>query len=342
MLDERDKKILCAIVQSYIHRPDPVGSEYLNRRYSLSLSSATIRNIMAGLEEMGFLIQPHTSAGRIPTDKGYRLYVDGLCPSEYKFDDRAFIADIARELESMKTNLDLLLSETTKRLSNLSHYLSIALSPKAGTATFSRINLLRHRKNQIVTVLFTEEGMVKNNIVDIESELSQRDLNRISSYLNSEFSGLTINEIRTKMIREMTKDKLIFDTLVSNAINICREVLSFSSEDLFVYGFSEVLGLPDFAEVERIKEISKAIEDKNVIVQLLDKISESEGVQVIIGAENFLNEMKNFSIVASAYKEGNRPIGCVGIIGPTRMDYPRAIAVVDFAAKLITRVLEEK
>lgn len=342
MLDERDKKVLCAIVQSYIDRPDPVGSEYITRKYSFSLSSATIRNIMAELEEMGFLIQPHTSAGRVPTDKGYRLYVNGLCPSEYKFDDRAIVANITRELESMKSNLDLLLSETTKRLSSLSHYLSIALSPKAGTAKFSRIKLLRHRKNQVVTVLFTEEGMVKNNIVDIESELSQRDLNRISSYLNSEFSGLTLHEIRTKIIREITKDKLIFDTLVSNAINICKEILSTSSENLFVYGFSEVLGLPDFSEVERIREISKAIEDKNVIVQLLDKLSESEGVQVIIGAENFLKEMKNLSIVASTYKERNRPIGCVGIIGPTRMDYPRAIAMVDFAAKLITRVLDEK
>lgn len=342
MLDERDKKILCAIVQSYIHRPDPVGSEYITRKYSFSLSSATIRNIMAGLEDMGFLSQPHTSAGRVPTDKGYRLYVDGLCPSEYIFDDRAFITDIARELESMKTNLDLLLSETTKRLSNLSHYLSIALSPKAGAARFSKINLLRHRKNQIVTILFTEEGMIRNNIVEIESDLSQRDLNRISSYLNLEFSGLTINEIRAKIIREMTKDKMIFDTLVSNAINICKDVLSISSDDLFVYGFSEVVGLPDFAEVERIREISKAIEDKNMIVQLFDKLLESEGVQVIIGTENFLKEMQNFSIVASAYKERNRPIGCVGIIGPTRMDYPRAIAVVDFAAKLITRILEEK
>ncbi|MBI4691098.1 MAG: heat-inducible transcription repressor HrcA [Nitrospirae bacterium] len=339
MIDERDKKILCAVVQSYINSPDPVGSRFITKKYAFSLSPATIRNIMSDLEEMGFLSQPHTSAGRVPTDKGYRFYVDFLCSEEYQADNRTFVYELTRELESIKNDIDILLSETTRRLSNFSHYLGVALSPKAGIATFNRIKLMKYRGNQVVTILLTDEGLVKNKIVDVDFELSQRDLNRISSYLNSEFYGSTLEDIRLRIIREMAEEKILCDTLISRAIRICREALSFQYGDIFISGFSEVLGLPDFSDIERIKEISKAIEDKHLIIKLLDKLSKSEGIQIIIGSENSAVEMKKFSVVASTYKEGNKPIGSVGIIGPTRMDYSKTIAMVDIAARFLTGIV---
>lgn len=342
MLDERDKKILRAVVQSYINNPDPVGSRFITKKYAFSLSPATIRNIMSDLEDMGFLSQPHTSAGRVPTDKGYRFYVDLLCPGEYEVDNRTFVYEMTKEIESIKSDMGSLLSETTKRLSNFSHYLSVALSPKAGTATFSKIKLLKHRGNHVVTVLFTDEGLVKNRIVDVNFELTQRDLNRVASYLNSEFSGYTLDEIRSRIIKEMAKEKILCDTLITRAIRICREALSFPYGDIYISGFSEVLELPDFSDIEKIKEIAKAIEDKHLIVRLLDRLSESDGVQVVIGSENPASEMKRFSLIASTYKEGNRPVGCVGIIGPTRMDYSKTIAMVDIAARFITRMLSER
>jgi len=347
MLDERDRKILCAIVQSYINNPDPVGSRFITKKYAFSLSPATIRNIMSDLEEMGFLIQPHTSAGRVPTDKGYRFYVDSLYPEEHEPDNRTFVSELTRELESIRNDMDSLLAETIKRLSNFSHYLSVALSPRTGGTTFSKIKLLRHKGNSVVAVLFTDEGLVKNKVIEADSDLSQRDLNRIASYLNSEFHGFTLDEIRSRVVSDMAREKVLCDTLISRAIKICREILSFPYGNIFISGFSEVLGLPDFSDIEKIKEISRAMEDKHLIVKLLDRLLESsalagrEGVQVIIGSENSVLEMKKFSVIASTYKEGGRPVGSVGIIGPTRMDYSKTIAMVDIAARFITSMIEE-
>ncbi|MCE5194110.1 MAG: heat-inducible transcriptional repressor HrcA [Nitrospiraceae bacterium] len=342
MLDNRNKQILCAIVQSYIDNPDPVGSRFITKKFAISLSPATIRNIMSDLEELGFLSQPHTSAGRVPTDKGYRFYVNSLISGESQPDDSAFARELAKELESIRNDMNFLLSETTKRLSNFLHYLGFALSPKTRTATFNRINLLKHKGNFIVTVLFTDEGLVNNKIVDIDCDLTQRDLNRIAAYLNSEFYGCTLEEISSIIIREMAIEKAVCDSMISRAMMICREAMAFSFGDIYVSGLSEVLNLPDFADLEKIKEISKAIEDKHLIIKLLDKISDFDSVQVIIGSENSVSEMKKFSIVAKTFMQGDKPAGSIGIIGPTRMDYPRAIAMIDITAKLISQVLSDK
>ncbi|MBI4685566.1 MAG: heat-inducible transcription repressor HrcA [Nitrospirae bacterium] len=344
MLEERDKKVLCAIVQSYINRPDPVGSGFITKSYSFSLSPATIRNIMADLVEMGFLRQPHTSAGRVPTDKGYRLYVDSLCSGESEPDNRKFVHDLAGELESIKNDIDLLFEETTKRLSSFSHYLSAVLSPNAGVATFNKIKLLKHSGNQIVTLLFTDEGLVKNRTIDLGSEISQRDLNRIALYLNSEFYGFNLDEIRLRIMREMAEEKIVCDRLISRALRICKEAVAFPYDNIFISGFSEVLRLPEFSDVERIKDISRAIEDKHLIVKLLDSLLESgnTSVQVLIGSENSVSEMKQFSMVAAIYKKGDKPVGSVGIIGPTRMDYSKAICMVDLTALFLSRMLSER
>lgn len=342
MIDERDKKILCAVVQSYINRPDPVGSRFITKQYSFSLSPATIRNVMSDLEDMGFLVQPHTSAGRVPTDKGYRFYVNSFNSMEVQTDTKAYIGELTKELESIKNDINNLIFETTKKLSNLSHYLGIAVSPKVKTATFNRVKLMKHRGNAVVAVLFTDEGLVNNKIIDMDLDLSQRDLNRIAMYLNSDFCGNSIEEIRSRIIKEMAKEKALCDNLIASAMKICKEILAFSDDDIFVSGLSEVVGLPDFENIKRIQEIFRAIEDKHLIVKLLDRLAVSDAVQVIIGSENSVNEMKKFSIIAKTYKQGNRPVGSVGVIGPTRMDYLKTIAIVDASAKFITKILSEK
>jgi heat-inducible transcriptional repressor len=340
MIEERAYKVLWAVVDSYITNPDPVGSRYITKKYAFNLSPATIRNIMADLEEMGFLLQPHTSAGRIPTDKGYRLYVDQLVRS--KGADRDITDELTKQPETMRRDINSLLSETTRTLSRLSHYLGVALSPGPGKTTLRRINLYRYQRDYLAITLLTDEGIIQNKIVHLDSDLSQRDLGRISDYLNAEFTGYTVSEIRSKIVREMEKDKALCDTIISQAIQICREALHFDYSDLFVSGFSEVLGLPDFSDLERIKEISRAIEDKHLIIKVLDALSESEGTTVVIGSENAASEMKKLSMVVATYKEGDRPIGSIGIIGPTRMDYLKAIAIVSATAHHLTKVLTEK
>ncbi|MBI5188220.1 MAG: heat-inducible transcription repressor HrcA [Nitrospirae bacterium] len=341
MLDERSKQVLCAVVQSYINTPDPVGSRVVTKRYSFGLSPATIRNIMADLEEMGFLKQPHTSAGRIPTDMGYRFYVDSIV-AERNHSNKEFMREIYRRLEILRNDINMLLNETTRTLSLLSHYLGVAMSPKPNMTTLKRIELLKYRADQIVAILFTDEGLIKNKIISLGSEITQRDLNRIAGYLDSKFSGYTPAEIRSRVIKEMAKEKDMCDSLISKAMKICKETFCFPQGEVFVSGLSEVLELPDFSDLEKIRELSRAIEDKHTIVKLLDKISELDGIQIVIGSENSMDEMKKFSVVVSTCKEANRPIGVIGIIGPTRMDYSRAIYIVDNTAKFITKMLAER
>jgi heat-inducible transcriptional repressor len=338
ILNERSRKVLYAVVQSYINYPDPVGSRVVTKKYSFGLSPATIRNIMADLEEMGFLLQPHTSAGRVPTDLGYRYYVDSLmAEGMISYSDIEILQELYRKLDALKNDMDLLLNEATRNLSILSHYLGIAMSPMPDMTTLKRINLLKYKADAIAAVLLTDEG-IKNKVISVDSEISQKDLNRIAGLLNAEFSGYTFDEIRLKIVREMSKEKIKCDTLISRAMKICQEALSFPFSGLFVSGLAEVLELPDFADLRKIRELSKAIEDKHTIIKLLDKLSESDGVHVLIGSENSQDELKKLSFVVSPCKEGDRPIGVVGIIGPTRMNYAKAMYIVEHTAKLITKM----
>lgn len=328
------------MVDSYISNPDPVGSRLVTKKYAFNLSPATIRNIMADLEEMGFLHQPHTSAGRIPTDKGYRFYVDSLAVQEE--DNALLAAEITRRLERIRKDITGLLNETTRTLSEISHYLGIALLPKPDQATLQWIKLFRYRKDYIAFTLLTDEGIMNSKILPLDPAVTQRDLDRIADYLNTEFSGSTITEIKARVLREMERDKMICDSLIARAIEICREAIYFGTGDVFISGFSEVLGLPDFADLGRIREISRAIEDRHLMVKLLDSLSEPDRVKVVIGSEHDAEEMKRFSMVVSTYKEGGRPMGTIGLIGPTRMDYLRAITVVDTTARFLTKVLSER
>lgn len=342
MLDDRFFKVLWAVVDSYISHPDPVGSRYITRKYGFNLSPATIRNIMADLEEMGYLMQPHTSAGRVPTDKGYRFYVDA---QEYLQSEKAgyeYFEDLYARLENIRDDISELLDETTKTISEATHYLGIAIPPKPDRSVFKRINLYKYKENRVATVLITEEGIIKNRIIELDSDLNDRDLKRISDYLNSRFSGYTVDEIRKIIFKEMDSDRFICDRLISKAMRICEEVMHASQNTVFISGLSGVLELPDFSDLERIKAIMKTIEDKRRIIELLDMLSDDNGVKVVIGSENPITGTMRLSIVASPYKEGDRQVGTIGIIGPTRMNYVSAMAIVDAMARYITERLSER
>jgi heat-inducible transcriptional repressor len=177
---------------------------------------------MSDLEEMGFLRQPHTSAGRVPTDLGYRFYVNALAAEGFQFPDMEMLLSIYRRLETLRNDMEMLLSETTRNLSQLSHYLGIAMSPAPDMTTLRKINLLKYQTDKAAVVLFTDEGLVKNKIVSVDPEISQKDLNRIAGYLNAEFSGLNFDEIRLKIVREMSREKMRCDRLIQKAMKICQ------------------------------------------------------------------------------------------------------------------------
>jgi len=341
MLDERSRQVLFAVIQCYTNAPGPVGSRVVTKKFSFGLSPATIRNIMSDLEEMGYLRQPHTSAGRVPTDTGYRYYVDSI-KADGRQVDRDLFLEMNRKLETLRKDINSILDEASKMLSSLSHYIGITTSPNESTTTLSKIELLKYRGSRMAVILFTDEGIIRHKIIPMDPDISQQDLNRIADYINSEFSGSTIEEIRNMVIREMAREQVLCDRLISEAIKICRDVFSVSPGNIYISGLSGMLALPDFCDVNRIKELLKTIEDKHIIVRLLDRISDSEGTQVLIGSENPLDEMKTFSLVAATYKEGGRPMGTIGIIGPTRMNYVQAISIVDMTASYITEMLSDR
>lgn len=341
MLDERNKQVLCAVIQCYINAPGPVGSRVVTKKYSFGLSPATIRNIMADLEEMGFLRQPHTSAGRIPTDSGYRFYVDTMT-NEKSHANRDLMLELYRKLETLKKDINSFPDEASRMLSAFSHYIGITMSSHSSMTTLTKIELLKYRDSHLAVILFTDEGIIKNKIVTVNSEISQKDLNRIADYINNEFAGYTLGDIRKIITREIAREKVLCDRMISEAIRICKSIFSASPGAIYISGLSEVLDLPDFCDINRIRELLRTIEDKQLIVSLLDIISGSDGTQVFIGSENPLDEMKKFSMVISTYREGDKPTGAIGIIGPTRMNYLKAISIVDTTAKYITNMLMDR
>jgi len=338
MLDDRSKQILHAVIQCYINTPGPVGSRVVSKKYHFGFSPATIRNIMSDLEEMGYLSQPHTSAGRVPTDSGYRFYVDSLSAERQQINN-ALTAELNRKFELLKKDINSFLDDASKMLSELSHYIGITMSPNTSMTTLSKIELLKYRDNQLAVILFTDEGIIKNKIVPLDPEISQKELNIIAEYINSRFKGQSLDEIKGLILKEMTRDRGLCDSLISEAIRICRTAFSAAPGNIYISGLSEVLRLPEFCDINRIRELLQTLEAKHIIINLLDNIADAEGTQVVIGAENLLDEMKQFSLVAATYKEGNRPIGTVAIIGPKRMNYLEAISIVDSTAQFITKLL---
>lgn len=338
MLDERSKKVLYAIIQCYINSPGPVGSRVVTKKYDFGLSPATIRNIMSDLEELGYLRQPHTSAGRIPTDSGYRFYVDSL-GAERQLINNALMAELNKKFELIKKDINSFLDDASKMLSELSHYIGITMAPNTSMSTLNKIELLKYRDNQLAVILFTDEGIIKNKIVPVDPEISQKELNRIADYVNSRFRGQSLDEIKRLILKEMSRERVLCDSLISEAVIICRNAFSPAPGNIYISGLSEVLRLPDFCDINRIRELLQALESKQIIINLLDNIADSEGTQVLIGAENPLDVMKQFSVVAATYKEGGRPMGTVAIIGPRRMNYQEAISIIDSTAQFITKLL---
>ena len=341
-MDERSKKILWAIIESYIATSGPVGSRTVTRKYSFGLSPATIRNTMADLEELGYVTQPHTSAGRIPTERGYRFYVNTILKECALSINKALLQHLSNRLRIIEEDISKLIKEASRTLSIFSHYLGVATPPRAEETILRQIEFIKYGENKVLGVLISAEGIVKNKVIALEKKLTQRQLDKITKYLNKELAGQTLKEIKTKILSQLSREKTVCDKLIANALMLCRDVISWETENIFYMGeISGTCNLPDFATMKQIKELFKAIEYKHFMVKLLDKMIDSEGVRVFIGSENILSEMKELSMVASTYNDGRRTLGTVGVIGPTRMNYEKVIPIVDLTARTLTQILSK-
>lgn len=342
-LSERDKKILRAIIDSHIALNGPVGSSTVTKRFSLGLSPATIRHTMADLEKLGYVTQPHISAGRIPTEKGYRLYVNILLKERVLSINKVLLQHLSRRLRLIEKDVNRLIKETSKTLSVFSNYLGIATSPRTGEITLKHIEFIKLTENKVLGILISREGIVKNKVIALlEETLTQKQLDKINKYLINELTGLTFKEIKAKILTQISREKTICDKLIANALRLCKDVIAWETEYMYYAGeISGTSNLPDFATMKQIKEIFRAIEDKHLMLKLLDKMANSEGIKVFIGSENIISEMREFSMVASTYNNGVRCLGTIGVIGPTRMDYEKVIPIVEFTAKTLTQIFSE-
>lgn len=340
MISGREKQIFGMIMQEYISTGEPVGSRVVSRRYALNVSPATIRNVMADLEEIGFLQQPHVSAGRVPTSEGIRYFVEEIL--ETKGLPKGERSLIARQFSKTLGNLKGTLHEASLLLSGISRNASIVILPKLATFVLRRIEFLRLDEARILVILVSKSGMVYNHIVQGD-DISQDELVKYSNYLNATYADMTIQKMRDLLLAEMTSEKARFDQMVNQAVHLGMIALDSVEEmpDIVIEGKDSVFNYPELADIEKLRDIVRAFEDKGRILRLLNMVLNDSGVKVFVGDELDPLGMRDFSMVASGYYRGDTPVGTLGVIGPMRMDYARVIPLVDYVAKVLSTLLEE-
>jgi heat-inducible transcriptional repressor len=337
-LTERSRHILEAIVEDYILSAEPVGSRTISRRHDFSLSPASVRNVMADLEEMGFLTSPHTSAGRVPTDKAYRFYVDSLVGlNRIAREERE---EIRKRCSVTGRDIGEVLKETSRLLSSISHYMGIVVAPRFTANVFRHIEFLKLGGKRLLAIFVTQNGTVQNKIIETDKELQFTDLSRMSNYLNDLLKGLTISQVKKKILEEMQEEKIRYDALLASALKLSQQTMESADAEIFIEGQANIFEQPEFADVAKIKEMIRAFEEKGQLLALLERCMVAEGVQIFIGSESHLNRMSGMSLVTSTYITGKNTLGILGVIGPTRMGYAKVIPIVEYTARQVSRLLE--
>ena len=342
-LTERQRRILGRLVAEYIDQGEPISSAWLAEHSTLGLSSATFRNILARLEEHGLVRQPHTSAGRVPTDSGYRLYVDRLIGMRKTTPARP---DVEARLRQSATVGDLL-ENVSHELSRASHQVGFALAPASPSARLRHIDFVRLEGTRVLVVVVATGGQITNRVVETEEPCDSTMLLQAANYINAEFANLTLQEVRTAIATRMRQERMLYDALVARALRLAQTGLNEGSHDdtLHVQGASflldELLGGPTERDLtlETLRALFRMIEEKHRLVELLTQYIEAVGLTIVIGTEHSSPDLQSFSLVASTFRDGDRT-GTVGVIGPTRMRYQRAISLVDSVSAAMTRVLE--
>jgi len=305
----------------------------------MELSPATIRNVMADLEEMGFLSQPHTSAGRVPTDRAFRFYVDSILEVRKlsSFDrDRIEIG-----LQEEALDIGEIMKRASSLLSVLSKQTGLVLAPRFGKNLFKHIEFIKLREKKILVIIITKSGEVQNKLIESDEPMDQHELDKYSRYLTEFMTGLSLMEAKQRILEEMKKEKVLFDKLMYRALQLSKRALENEVQgDLYIEGQTNIMQSPEFADLEKMRTLLLAFEEKTKIVKLLDKALSTPGIQIFIGAENEFSEMQNCSVIAAPYAKDNFTLGTLGVIGPTRMDYSSIIPIVDYTAGILGKILE--
>lgn len=341
-LTDREKNVLRYVVQQFILTAAPVGSRNITKKYDLGYSPATVRNIMADLEDLGYINHPHTSAGRVPTDNGYRFYVDGLMDTfELPNREKERINSV---LENNLGDTDNLLSVVSKILSDITDQLACVIYPRFDAGKLVKIQLIKLSSNRLLIIITVESGLVKKITLEIDSDINEEQIVSAESIINEKLAGLTLSEIRKTFKERLSNtevvDKPIMRLFFESVDNLFTDLKT--NEKVILSGAKNLLKKPEFENAENFQGVIELIENKDIIIHIIEKTSDQspEKVFVTIGAENPSPELSHFSIVAKEYMKDNTP-GLLGVIGPKRMAYEKMVAIVDFVSNILSEYLKK-
>ena len=339
MLDDRAKILLKALVERYIADGQPVGSRTLSKASGLDLSAATIRNVMADLEELGLIVSPHTSAGRVPTARGYRLFVDTMLTSrQHGLDD---VAQATRE-QILPDQPQRVITSAAHLLSSLSQFVGVVTSPRKVTV-FRHVEFLRLGDKRVLVILVSPEGDVQNRVIFTAEDYRQSQLIEASNILNTHYSGLTIEEMRERLRLEVDQIRADIAVLMTAAVQTGSEAEAANTDQVVVSGERNLLTVQDFShDMGSLRRMFDMFEQKTQLMRLLDTSSRAEGVRIYIGGESQYVPFEELSVVSAPYEIDGRIVGTLGVIGPTRMAYDRMIEIVDITSRMVTHVLSQK
>jgi heat-inducible transcriptional repressor len=340
---DRAQQLLRTLVECYVRDGQPVGSRTLTRESGLSLSAATIRNVMADLEEHGFVTSPHTSAGRVPTDKGYRYFVDALL--RYQLPDEADLAELRRQLSQRAGDPKALVAAASQVVSGLTHLAGVVTVPRETHASLSQIEFIGLSGNRVLTILVVNGREVQNRVVQLDRHFTPEELRRAAAYLNELFAGQELSGVRARLVSQLQETREQMNRMMVDAITLAQR--AFESEagpdaDMVVAGETNLMGFAELSNVERLRRLFEAFSEKRDILHLLDQSLHAEGVQIFIGHESGYRILDDCSVVVAPYTLDERVVGVLGVIGPTRMAYERVIPVVDIAARMLGSALNSR
>lgn len=341
-LDPRKEKILQVVTDDYIESAEPVGSRTIARKHKLGLSPATIRNEMADLEESGYLKQPHTSAGRIPSHRGYRYYVNTLMEQKQLTDDELAFIKAEFDPKHKPAEFDSLLQRTTKILAALTKYPSLILTPRLQEAHFRHIHLVSMDTNHILGLVVMDTGFVENILLETPVAYTQDDLNKISTFLSSKLQGVSLMDFGTAIVNQL-KTEAQFGEAFDDTLQLLLTALGKKKQErIYVDGTINILEQPEFKQVEKFKLLMGILEEEGKLLNLMNQALQKRGLNICIGEEINDDAVEDCSMVTATYEVDGRILGAVGVLGPTRMDYAHVVTVVDFVAKCLGGFLSEK
>lgn len=340
-LPEREREVLTTIIEAYTSTASPVGSRAVSRQSHLGLSPASIRNIMADLTEAGYLEQPHTSAGRIPTAKAFRLYLDEVM-RERPLPD-AHKRRIATMLGAAGLDIGDILRQASRLLSGLSLQVSMVVSPRHAETRWKRIDFSLLNPGLVMAILVLQGGLVRNRVIETAVEVTSDDLVGYANYLNHLFTDRTVAEVRSRLVAELCEAERTLNALYQRALTLARAAFEHEPEpasEVIVDGAANILSQPEFMGAEHIREVMRVLEERTILLELLDKTATDLRTVVTIGSETALEALTELGVITAPYGSDSGPQGAIGLIGPVRMDYAGLVPVVNFTANALTRLLD--